>query len=228
MAPDRALTIRGASTMRRIDKLFNYISPDTHQIRVDAYTPLLEAWEIDAHMQAGVRGPDAFKVYNPELVRLKVEAARAVFRALARMDSSKVRVCVKIDRTRRKIAEMEERILALEEEIAAGGAQGDPMEVDAGAVEHEQVVYKTWVEKPEIATGPERQTPEEVYRQIRESKSASQLEYWKLNLKALRAKEEAQLQYLYGLGAASTDFESALFDERTRVGLGPSDYTFSY
>ncbi|CAN6243106.1 unnamed protein product [Urochloa humidicola] len=129
---------------------------------------------------------------------------------------------------RRKIAETEEKIRVLEEEIAAGDAQGDPMPIDASAVEREQVVYKTWAEKPETAIGPKRKMPEEIKRQIREGGSASQLEFWKLNLKALVAKEEAQLQYLYGLGAASTNFESAVFEERTRVGSGPSDYTFSY
>lgn len=140
MEPEPPLIIRGASTMRRIDKLFNYISPNTHQIRVDVNAALNEAFEIDAQMQAGVKGPQAFQVYNPELVRLKMEAGRGVNRALIRMDTPIISMCLKIDRTRRKIVELEEKMKAFKSEIALG-AQGVAVPVDAGAIQHEQVVY---------------------------------------------------------------------------------------
>lgn len=83
-------------------------------------------------------------------------------------------------------------------------------------------MLQTWAEKPEIAIGPERQMPEELNRKLMNGASVSQLEFWKLNLKALKAKEEAQLQYLCALAKVSADFENALFYEKTCVGSGYS------
>lgn len=83
-------------------------------------------------------------------------------------------------------------------------------------------MLQTWAEKPEIAIGPERQMPEELKLKLMKGASASQLEFWKLNLKALKAKEEAQLQYLRALAKVSGDFENALCDEKTCVGSGYS------
>ncbi|XP_066329419.1 uncharacterized protein [Miscanthus floridulus] len=191
--------------MRRIDKLFNYISPVTHQIRIDVNTPLHQACDIDVQMQAGLRCPDAFQVYNPEVVRLKAEATQAISEgALARILKSEIKVLEKIERTRQRIIDLEKKISALELDMATGAHQAANPN-DEGTVQFEQVIY-----------------PEVVLRD-----GASQLAFWKLNLKYLQSKEEALVDFFKALCSAYNEFETAVLEERTRVGSGYSDYTFS-
>ena len=65
----------------------------------------------------------------------------------------------------------------------------------------------------------------EVDLQLRDG--ASQLAFWKLNLKYLQSKEEALVDFFKALCSAYNEFETAVLEERTRVGSGYSG-TFQF
>ncbi|KAK3152178.1 hypothetical protein QOZ80_2BG0155480 [Eleusine coracana subsp. coracana] len=219
---DPRLRKRGAETMRDIDRHHARLLPGTFQIEIGEFTPLSDAVVINERMKAGLRGDDALQVFNPEMVFRKVEAEGAMQSAVARMNTSITKLNLKIERSRRMIDNLRERLA-----LGPGNVHVGPS-INERFLDREQVVYPSRCDIQIDGDQADRRVTKRQKKRSRRYDAKSQIAFWQLNLTALEAKEAAQVAFRDALVGSRDHFSKSALQLPTRIGSGFSDYTFGY
>ncbi|WVZ73975.1 hypothetical protein U9M48_022217 [Paspalum notatum var. saurae] len=134
-AMDRSLRKVVVSSMEHVDVAMEECDPQKVQLHVSERTPLVDAVDINARMRAGIRGDNAFQVFNPETVARKVEAEDAMPAGIMLMNQ-------RITEAETQILGTQELLVSLQWKLAQGpDAVYLGPSINRHAVDREQVVF---------------------------------------------------------------------------------------
>ncbi|KAL6888694.1 hypothetical protein ACP4OV_009720 [Aristida adscensionis] len=202
------------SAMADVDQLFDHFDPEAFQVHVQSTTPLAAALALAEHMQAGLRGPDAFQVFNPELVARKVEAEEAMQVAIGRINAYLNQVAENVTTTRDNM-----RLAMGADHVYVGPG------INHRAVDRDQVIFPTHGNMPPGGgVGPDRRMSKKAKLKSRGADAQSQVAFWEMNLHLLQAKEAAEATFYEALVTARDQFVQSALHQPTHIGCGYSDF----
>ncbi|XP_025814185.1 uncharacterized protein LOC112891517 isoform X2 [Panicum hallii] len=119
------------------------------------------------------------------------------------------------------------RLLGVDREQGSQPVRQDRCASESELNPFQHILYPTNVEIPDHldADLTERKLSRWAKLRSGEADGYSQMCFWELNLRALKNKEAAQIEYLKALTESRDQLQAALYDN-TRIGSGYSDYTF--
>ncbi|KAF0909343.1 hypothetical protein E2562_035505 [Oryza meyeriana var. granulata] len=184
------------------------------QLYIDPLITLSNAVAMNARVRPGDRTM-AFELYNPEMLRRKVEAEAAVRDALARMEMTEEKTRTKIQRTERKILEVQAKL-----ELGADAVRVGPS-INHRSLPFEQVIYQSGVDLPEgEVAAPNRKLSKNVRRLSRTLDAKSQMAFWNQNLLVLQQKKAAQESFLAALTESKEALSFQCLETKTNIGCG--------
>uniref|UniRef100_A0A0D9VZN7 Uncharacterized protein n=1 Tax=Leersia perrieri TaxID=77586 RepID=A0A0D9VZN7_9ORYZ len=213
------LPMLGVASMEAVDEYAATESAEHFHIYIDPTITITDALSMSLRVRPGDRTM-AFELYNPEVLLRKVEADAAVREAIARMEMTEEKVRTKIQRTERKIMEVEANLELGGDAVCVGPS------INHRSLPFEQVIYKTGEDIPEgEVAAPKRKLSKNVRRQCRKLDAVSQLAYWNANLLVLKQKKAAQEEFLVALTKSKEAFRTQCLETRTHLGCGYTEAT---
>ncbi|XP_015695056.1 uncharacterized protein LOC107304623 isoform X2 [Oryza brachyantha] len=200
------------SSMESVDSVTE--SPHRVQLYVDPKAAVTDAISMNLRMRPGDRTM-AFELHNPEVLRRKVEADAGLRGAIARVERSEEKLRTKIQRTERKILEVEANLNLDRDAIRARASN------NRRSLPFQQVIYKSGEDIPEgEVAAPKRKLSKKARRESKTLDVLSQVAYWNANWFMLNEKKNAQEGFLAALLESKEAFLTRCLESRSNIGCG--------